>query len=123
MHVADGHFEDIVHFLTIGTALEGYTVQQKKELVVRATDVSVIAGYLYKMGFDDVLQRYVPDFERSSILTDAHGGVVAGHYAGRVTEQNILRAGLWCPTLHQDSKAYCRAYDICQRTGRQWKRD
>ena len=27
VRVADGHFEDIIHFLTIGTALEGYYVQ------------------------------------------------------------------------------------------------
>ena len=26
VHVADGHFEDIIHFLTTGTAPEGYFV-------------------------------------------------------------------------------------------------
>jgi len=35
--VVDGNFEDIIHFLTIGFAQEGYSVQQKNELVVRAT--------------------------------------------------------------------------------------
>jgi len=34
MCIVDGHFEDIIHFLMIGTAPKGYTVQQKKELVV-----------------------------------------------------------------------------------------
>ena len=32
--VADGHFEDIIHFLTTGTMPKEYSVQQKKELVV-----------------------------------------------------------------------------------------
>jgi len=53
--VVDGHFEDIIHFLTIGTTLEGYSVKQKKELVVRTTDFHVIAGHLYKMGTDEIL--------------------------------------------------------------------
>eukprot|EP00253_Pinus_taeda_P021031 PITA_21031 len=33
--VVDGHFEDIIHFLMIGTSPEGYTTQQKMELVVK----------------------------------------------------------------------------------------
>jgi len=62
VHVTDGHFEDIIHFLTIGIALEGYFVQQKKELVVCMADFSLIVGNLYKMGTDEILQRYVPKF-------------------------------------------------------------
>eukprot|EP00253_Pinus_taeda_P004693 PITA_04693 len=50
--VADNHFTDIIHFLTTRMALEGYTRQQKKELMVHATDFSVIASHLYKMGSD-----------------------------------------------------------------------
>jgi len=75
------------------------------------------------MGTDEILQWYVPEFERSSILTDAHGGIAGGHYAGRATMQKILHTGLWWPTLHQDSKAYCKAYDVCQRTRRPSQRD
>ena len=48
VRVADGHFEDIIHFLKMGTTLKEYSVQQKKELVVRTINFSVIAGYLYK---------------------------------------------------------------------------
>eukprot|EP00253_Pinus_taeda_P003181 PITA_03181 len=123
MHVADGHFEDIIHFLATGTAPKGYTVHQKKELVVRAANFSVIVGHLYKMGTDKILRGYVPEFERSSILADTHGGVTGDHYGGRATAQKILRAGLWWPTLHQDSKAYCKACNVCQRTGKPSQRD
>jgi len=52
---------------------KGYSVQQKKELVVSVADLSIIIGHLYKMGNDEILQRYVPKFERSSILVDALG--------------------------------------------------
>eukprot|EP00253_Pinus_taeda_P026186 PITA_26186 len=117
VHIVNGHFEDIIHFLTIETDLEGYTIQQK-ELVVRATYFSVIAGHLYKMGSDEILRRYVPEFERRSILMGAHGGATGAHYAGRATTQKILHAGFWWTTLHQDSQAYCKAHDVCQRTSR-----
>ena len=63
--------------------LEGYFVQQKKELVVRTVDFFVIAGHIYKMGSDGILWRYVPEFERSSILADTHGGAARGHFVGR----------------------------------------
>lgn len=63
VHVANNNFVDIIHFLTTWTTLEGYPSQQKKELVVRTEDFSIIVGHLYKMGADDILQRYVPDFE------------------------------------------------------------
>lgn len=53
---------------------EGYTNQQKIELVVHVANFLVIAGHLYKMGADEILQRYVSDFECDSILFEAHGG-------------------------------------------------
>jgi len=46
VHITNSHFEDIIHFLTMGTAPEGYTSQQKKELVVHVTVFSVIVGQL-----------------------------------------------------------------------------
>ena len=54
---------------------------------------------------------------------DAHWGVAGGHYVGRETAQKVLRAGLWWPTLHQDSKSYCKACDVCQRMGRPSRMD
>jgi len=34
----------------------------------------------------------VPDFEQISILTEALGGVVGGHYVGKATTQKVLHA-------------------------------
>lgn len=48
---------------------------------------------------------------------------MGGHYVRREAWQNILRTRLWWPTLHQDSKAYYKACDVCQRTGRPLQRD
>lgn len=52
---------------------------------MHATDFSVIAGRLYKMGADEILRRYVSNFECDSILTEAHGGDMGDHYVGKVT--------------------------------------
>jgi len=34
------------------------------------------------MGNDEILRRYVPEFERGKILTEANGEAAGGHYAG-----------------------------------------
>jgi len=52
-----------------------YSVQEKNELVVHAVDFSIIIGHLYKMGNDEILQTYVPEFEQGHILAQAHGGL------------------------------------------------
>jgi len=75
------------------------------------------------MGNDEILHRYVPEFERGQVLAEAHGGVAGGHYVDRATTEKILHARLWWPTLHQDLKAYYRACDICQRIGKPLRRD
>eukprot|EP00253_Pinus_taeda_P001736 PITA_01736 len=66
--IANAHFADIFHFLTMGMAPERYTSQQKKELVVHVAEFLVIVRHLYKMGEDEILRRYVLDFEHDSIL-------------------------------------------------------
>ena len=58
--ITDDHFPDIIQFLSTGTTLEGYSTQQKEELVVQEVDFYVIAGYFYKMALDEILRRYVP---------------------------------------------------------------
>jgi len=48
----------------IGTTPAEFTKQQKKQLVVKATDFTLIAGQLYKLGLDEILRRYVLENER-----------------------------------------------------------
>lgn len=85
VHVADDHFVDIIHFSTTGITPEGYIDQQKKELVVCTTIFLVNAGHLYKIGADEILQRYVPEYERERILTEAHAGAMGDHFVGKAT--------------------------------------
>ena len=59
MCIVDDHFAHMIHFLTTRTTPEGYSTQQKKELVVCIIDFSIIVGHLYKMGTDEILHQYV----------------------------------------------------------------
>ena len=54
----------------------------------------VIVGHLYKMEIDEILRRYVLEFEQASILAETREGVVGGHYVGKATVRKILHVGL-----------------------------
>jgi len=77
--VEHDHFVDIIQFLNIGMAPSEYTMKQKKELVVKGTDFSSIARHLCNMGPDEILRRYILEYERQIILTKAHEGATGGH--------------------------------------------
>jgi hypothetical protein len=119
----DDHFVKIVQFQSIGMTPGEYTIPQKKQLLVRTANFSLIARQLYKMGHDAIPRRCVMEAKQPLILAEAHEGMTGGHYAGRETTQKVLRAGLWWPTLHKDTKDYYRACDVCQRVGKSSIRD
>ena len=64
IQVADEYYADIIQFLTTGLAPSEFTKQQKKQLVVKAVDFTLIAGHLYKLGPDEVLRRCVMPHEK-----------------------------------------------------------
>ena len=82
-------------FLLPGLAPEEFTKQQKKKLVVKVADFTLIAGQLYKLGPDEVLRRCVMPHEKDAIIKEAHSRTAGGHFAGKPTTQKILAAGLW----------------------------
>ena len=105
-------FKTIIHFLSTCYAPKGFTTIQKKHLVVRATDFTLIAGHLYKMGMDEILQCCVFDYERHWVMSEAHADVIGGHYAGKETVHKILQDGIWWPTIHMDTKSFCRHCNV-----------
>jgi hypothetical protein len=100
-----------------------YNTTQKKNLVFRVADYQLIAGHLYKMGTDSILQRYVLEHEIPRVLTESHEGIAGGNYASKATMHKVLCAGIWWPTIHRDLKEYCQRCDVCQRVGEPNKRD
>ena len=83
--IADEYYEDIIHFLTIGWAPVEFTKQQKKQLVVKATDFTLIAGQLYKLGPYEVLRRCMMPHEKEAIIREAHSGTTGVHFTRKPT--------------------------------------
>ena len=52
----DDQYRDTIHFLSTGYAPNEFTTTAKKKLVATAADFHLIAGHLYKMGPDEILQ-------------------------------------------------------------------
>ena len=55
--------EEIAQFLEDGHAPEGMSTNKKYILAMKAAPYSLINGFLYKMGLDDILRRCVLEHE------------------------------------------------------------
>ena len=54
--VVNKEFDSIIHLLNMVYVTEGYTTWQKKQLVFKATDYTLITEQLYKLGIDEILR-------------------------------------------------------------------
>jgi hypothetical protein len=91
---------------------------------MKVAPFTIINGYLYKMGMDDVLRRCMPEHEREDIINKSHAGAAGGHFQADTTTRKILQAGLWWPTVHKDCRDQVKKCDSCQRLGRPlWKNE
>ena len=79
IQIANEYYADIIHFLTTGWAPVEFNKQQKKQLVVKVVDLTLIAGQLYKLGPDEFLRRCVMPHEKEAIIREAHSGTAGGH--------------------------------------------
>ena len=91
IQIADEYYADIIQFLTTEVAPDEFTKKQKKYLVVKATDFTLITGHLYKLGPDEVLRRCVMLHEKDAIIREAHSGTAGGHFIGKPTTQKSWR--------------------------------
>ena len=55
--------EEIAQFLETEQEPEGMNTKKKQILAMKAAPYSLINGFLYKMGLDDILRRCVLDHE------------------------------------------------------------
>ena len=56
--------EEIAQFLENGQAPEGMSTKKKQILAMKVTPYTLINGFLYKTGLDEVLRRCVLEHER-----------------------------------------------------------
>ena len=65
------------------------STKKKQILAMKAAPYSLINGFLYKMGLDDILKRCVLEHERNNIMYEAHYGQVGGHFQADITTKKI----------------------------------
>ena len=93
-------------------------MKKKQILAMKAASYSLINGFLYKMGLDDILKTCVLEHERNNIMYEAHYGLEKGHFQVDTAAKKIQQSGLWWPTLYKDCKKFVSQCDRCQRLGR-----
>jgi len=122
VEAATKYLEYISNFLEEGKASEDLPTNKKKFLAMKVAPFTIINGYLYKMGMDDSLIRYVPEHDLEEIISESHAGVVEGHFQDDTRTRKVLQVGMWWPTLHKYYQDQFKKCDSCQMLGQPlWK--
>ena len=79
----------MLNYLTKCILPEGMSKDHRRKLALRSATYSVIGGYLYKKGVDQIIMRCVPDSQQAAVLIEAHMGSFGGHFLGDITSRNI----------------------------------
>ena len=69
-------------------------MKKKQILAMKVAPYSLINGFLYKMGLDDILRRCVLEHERNIIMYEAHYGLAGGHFQTDTTSKKVQQSGL-----------------------------
>jgi hypothetical protein len=99
-------FVDIANYLTTGRFPQHFSYQERCKIVRKSTTYTWVAGYLFKLGPDQVLRICIREDEVHDILHAFHDEPCGGHYATKRTTYKILQAGYYWPTLHRDAQQY-----------------
>ena len=106
METVPVELEEIAQFLGNGKAPEGMSMKKKQNLSMKAAPYSLINGFLYKMGLDDILRRCVLEHERDNVMYEAHYGPAGGHFQVNRPAKKIQQSGRWWSTLYKDCKNF-----------------
>ena len=63
--------------------------KKKQILAMKAAPYSLINGFLYKMGLDDILRRCALEHERNNIIYEEHYGPAGGHFQTNKTAKKV----------------------------------
>ena len=111
-------YAGIVEFLTTQKLPEDWTKEKRKNVRVNSRHFAVVGHRLFRRRTDGLLKRCVSKIEVPTILVACHDIACGGHFFGQLTDQKILRARYFWPTLFKDSHDYMNRCDACQRYAR-----
>ena len=82
---------------------------------VQAARFTLIGECLYKRFFAGPYLRCLDHSEVQYVLAELHEGVCNNHSQGRSLAHRAHSQGYYWPTMKQDTEAYVKKYDKCQR--------
>lgn len=108
-------YKDVVYYLKHLCCPSHLNKNQKRSLKLASQKYVITDLGLAWKNPEGVLLKCINKDEAPKLIVDFHGGVFGGHFVGRVTTHNILRAGYWWPTLFKDANRLVRRCDSYQR--------
>ena len=76
---------------------------------------TLIGDCLYKRSFGGPYLKCLDSTEAQYVLAKLHEGICSNHTGGRSLAHSAHSQGYYWPTMKQDSKAYVKKCDRCQR--------
>ncbi|GJY40685.1 reverse transcriptase domain-containing protein [Tanacetum coccineum] len=116
-------FADIANNHTGNFIMKGMSSQQKKKFFKDVKHYFLDDPYLFIIGADQVIRRYVYGQEAVDILTACHKGPTGGHHGANYTAKKVFDSGFYWPTIYRDVHDLVTRCDACQRQSKISQRD
>ena len=104
---------EVCEFLNDGDFPKDLNSTQRRRLVVRASQYTIVDKDLYHKGKDGVLQRVPIKEEIVEILQKMHEEACGGHFSHDIMLRKILLTGFTWPSIHRDIHEWCKSCDAC----------
>ncbi|XP_050222312.1 uncharacterized protein LOC126672403 [Mercurialis annua] len=88
-----------------------------RRLRTLALNYVVLAGELYKKGFEGLLFRCIGPKEAMLAMAEVHEGIAGAHQAGPRMRWLIHKYGFYWPKMEQDCIRYAKGCEACQKAG------
>ncbi|XP_050217480.1 uncharacterized protein LOC126668318 [Mercurialis annua] len=88
-----------------------------RRLRTLALNYVVLAGELYKKGFEGLLFRCIGPKEAILTMAEVHKGITGAHQAGPRMRWLIHKYGFYWPKMEQDCIRYAKGCEVCQKCG------
>ncbi|XP_050211472.1 uncharacterized protein LOC126661660 [Mercurialis annua] len=88
-----------------------------RRLRTLALNYVVLAGELYKKGFEGLLFRCIGPQEAMLAMAEVHEGIAGAHQAGPRMRWLIHKYGFYWPKMEQDCIRYAKGCEACQKAG------
>ena len=97
-----------VPLLSIAFSKIPRSIETTETMLQIATDYKLVSRRLYKEGLDGILRLCVEPSDYPHYLARAHQNTSRIHLSGQQTAQNLLRLGVYWPTLHEDAHTFVK---------------